>query len=123
MTDKETLNEKILNLRAAVVSAVLRKNKIKHSANILEKIIVNEDNISAYNYFALRKNKTKNLENILEKIIVNKDNVSTYNNISLRKIFIKKIIILSISTLIILIISYVIYKYWPLAFLQEMFYK
>ncbi len=93
MTDKETLNEKILNLRAAVVSAVLRKNKIKHSANILE------------------------------KIIVNKDNVSTYNNISLRKIFIKKIIILSISALIISIISYVIYKYWPLAFLQEMFNK
>ena len=123
MMDKEILNEKILNLRAAVVSAVLRKNKIKHSENILEKIIINEDNVSAYNYFASRKNKTKNLANILEKIIVNKDNVSTYNNISLRKIFIKKIIILSISTLIILIISYVIYKYWPLTFLQEMFNK
>ena len=123
MMDKEILNEKILNLRAAVVSAVLRKNKIKHSENILEKIIINEDNVSAYNYFASRKNKTKNLANILEKIIVNKDNVSTYNNISLRKIFIKKIIILSISALIISIISYVIYKYWPLAFLQEMFYK
>ena len=58
MTDKETLNEKILNLRAAVVSAVLRKNKIKHSANILEKIIVNEDNISAYNYFAFCNSET-----------------------------------------------------------------
>ena len=120
---KETLNEKILNLRAAVISGILRKKKIKHSTNILEKIIANEDNISAYNYFALRKNKIKNLANILEKIIINKDNVSTYNNISLRKIFIKKIIILSISALIISIISYVIYKYWPLAFLQEMFYK
>ena len=41
MTDKETLNEKILNLRATVVSGVLRKKKIKHSSNILEKIIAN----------------------------------------------------------------------------------
>ena len=54
--DKNTLNEKILNLRTAVVSAVLRKNKIKHSTNVLGKIIVNKDNFSAYNYFALRKN-------------------------------------------------------------------
>ena len=54
--DKETLNEKILNLRTAVVSAVLRKNKIKHSPNVLGKIIVNKDNFSTYNYFALRKN-------------------------------------------------------------------
>ena len=53
---KETLNEKILNLRTAVVSAVLRKNKIKHSTNVLEKIIINKDNFSAYNYFASRKN-------------------------------------------------------------------
>ena len=53
---KETLNEKILNLRTAVVSAVLRKNKIKHSTNVLGKIIVNRSNFSTYNYFALRKN-------------------------------------------------------------------
>ena len=51
---KETLNEKILNLRTAVVSAVLRKNKIKHSTNVLEKIIVNKDNFSTYNYFYFR---------------------------------------------------------------------
>ena len=56
---KETLNEKILNLRTAVVSSVLRKNKIKHSTNVLGKIIINKDNFSAYNYFASRKNKIK----------------------------------------------------------------
>jgi endonuclease YncB( thermonuclease family) len=53
---KETLDEKILNLRTAVVSSVLRKNKIKHSTNVLGKIIINKDNFSAYNYFASRKN-------------------------------------------------------------------
>ena len=90
---KETLNEKILNLRTAVVSAVLRKNKIKHSPNVLGKIIVNKDNFSTYNYFALRKNIKR------------------------------KITILSISLFIIFLISYAIYEYWPLTLLQEMFYK
>ena len=93
MTDRETLNEKILNLRATVVSGVLRKNKIRHSTNILEKIIVNKDNLSAYNYFVLRKNIKR------------------------------KITILSISLFIIFLISYAIYEYWPLTLLQEMFYK
>ena len=91
--NKETLNEKILNLRAAVIGGILRKKKIKHSINVLEKIIVNRDNFSAYNYFAARKNIKK------------------------------KVIILSISTLIIIIIFYIIYKYWPLTLLKEMFYK
>ena len=89
--DKETLNEKILNLRAAVISGVLRKKKIKHSTNILEKIIVNKDNFSTYNYFALRKNIKR------------------------------KITILSISLFIIFLISYAIYEYWPLTFLQGLF--
>ena len=91
--NKEILNEKILNLRTTVVSGVLRKNKIKHSNNILEKIIVNKDNFSVYNYFALRKNIKR------------------------------KLMIFLLSTFIILIISYVIYEYWPLTFLQEMFNK
>ena len=88
---KEALNEKILNLRTAVVSAVLRKNKIKHSTNVLGKIIVNKDNFSTYNYFALRKNIKR------------------------------KITILSISLFIIFLISYAIYEYWPLTFLQGLF--
>jgi len=93
MTNKETLNEKILNLRTAVVSGVLRKNKIKHSTNILEKIIVNKDNFSVYNHFALRKNIKR------------------------------KLVIFSISVFIVLIISYVIYEYWPLTFLHAIFNK
>ena len=53
---KETLNEKILNLRTAVISKILSKNKIKHSTNVLGKIIINKDNFSAYNYFLSKKN-------------------------------------------------------------------
>ena len=89
--NKEILNEKILNLRTTVVSSVLKKNKIKHSINVLEKIIVNKDNFSTYNYFALRKNIKR------------------------------KITILSISLFIIFLISYAIYEYWPLTFLQGLF--
>ena len=53
---KETLNEKILNLRTAVISKILSKNKIKHSLSVLEKVANNRNDLSTYNYFLSKKN-------------------------------------------------------------------
>tara|TARA_Y100000034_G_C6891365_1_gene410127 strand:- start:1564 stop:1863 length:300 start_codon:yes stop_codon:yes gene_type:complete len=53
---KETLNEKILNLRTAVISKILSKNKIKHSRSVLEKVANNRNDLSTYNYFLSKKN-------------------------------------------------------------------
>ena len=53
--DKETLDEKILALRASVLSSLLRKKKIKHSVSDLEKMVINKDDLSVYNYFSSRK--------------------------------------------------------------------
>ena len=59
--DKETLDEKILSLRATVLSSLLRKKKIKHSVPDLEKMVINKDDLSVYNYFSSRKNRKKKL--------------------------------------------------------------
>ena len=61
MTNKETLNEKILALRTAVLSNLLRKKKIKHSVSDLEKMVINKSELSVYNYFSSKKKcKEKN---------------------------------------------------------------
>lgn len=59
--NKETLDEKILTLRATVLSSLLRKKKIKHSVSDLEKMVINKDDLSVYNYFSSRKNRKKKL--------------------------------------------------------------
>ena len=56
---KETLDEKILALRTAVLSNLLRKKKIKHSVPDLEKMVINKSDLSVYNYFSSRKNVKK----------------------------------------------------------------
>ena len=57
--NKETLDEKILVLRATVLSSLLRKKKIKHSVSDLEKMVINRDDLSVYNHFNSRKNRKK----------------------------------------------------------------
>ena len=59
--NKETLDEKILILRATVLSSLLRKKKIKHLASDLEKMVINKDDLSVYNHFNSRKNRKKKL--------------------------------------------------------------
>ena len=93
MTNKETLNEKILALRAAVLSNLLRKKKIKHSVSDLEKIVTNKSDLSVYNYFSSRKNIKK------------------------------RFIIYMISITTISIASYIIYTYWPLTNLKDLIIK
>ena len=93
MTNKENLNEKILALRIAVLSNLLRKKKIKHSVSDLEKMVINKSDLSVYNYFSSRKN-TK-----------------------------KRFIIYMISITIISIASYIIYTYWPLTNLKDLIIK
>ena len=56
MIDKIILENKILNLRLAVISKILRKNKIKHSLSVLEKVANNRNDLSTYNYFLSKKN-------------------------------------------------------------------
>ena len=60
MTNKETLNEKILALRIAVLSNLLRK-KDKTFSSDLEKMVTNKSDLSVYNYFSSRKNIKKDL--------------------------------------------------------------
>lgn len=91
--DKETLDEKILALRASVLSSLLRKKKIKHSVSDLEKMVINKDDLSVYNYFSSRKNRKK------------------------------KIIFYLIPFIFILLTSYITYKYWPLINLKDLFLK
>lgn len=91
--DKETLDEKILALRATVLSSLLRKKKIKHSVSDLEKMVINKDDLSVYNYFSSRKNRKK------------------------------KIIFYLIPFTFILLTSYIAYKYWPLINLKDLFLK
>ena len=67
--DKETLDEKILALRASVLSSLLRKKKIKHSVSDLEKMVINKDDLTVYNYFSSRKNRKKKLIFFLIPII------------------------------------------------------
>ncbi len=93
MTNKETLNEKILALRIAVLSNLLRKKKIKHSVSDLEKIVTNKSDLSVYNYFSSRKNIKK------------------------------RFIIYMISITTISIASYIIYTYWPLTNLKDLIIK
>ena len=93
MTNKETLNEKILALRAAVLSNLLRKKKIKHSVSDLEKMVINKSDLSVYNYFSSRKNIKK------------------------------RFIVYMISITIISIASYIIYTYWPLTNLKDLIIK
>lgn len=93
MTNKETLNEKILALRIAVLSNLLRKKKIKHSVSDLEKIVTNKSDLSVYNYFSSRKNIKK------------------------------RFIIYMISITTISIASYIIYTYWPLTDLKDLIIK
>ena len=93
MTNKETLNEKILALRIAVLSNLLRKKKIKHSVSDLEKIVTNKSDLSVYNYFSSRKNLKK------------------------------RFIIYMISITTISIASYIIYTYWPLTNLKDLIIK
>ena len=82
--NKETLDEKIITLRATVLSNLLRKKKIKHSVPDLEKMVINKSDLSVYNYFSSRKNVKK------------------------------RFIIYIISIIIVSIASYIIYTYWPL---------
>ena len=93
MTNKETLNEKILALRIAVLSNLLRKKKIKHSVSDLEKMVINKSDLSVYNYFSSRKNIKK------------------------------RFIIYMISITTISIASYIIYTYWPLTNLKDLIIK
>ena len=93
MTNKETLNEKILALRTAVLSNLLRKKKIKHSVSDLEKMVINKSDLSVYNYFSSRKNVKK------------------------------RFIVYMISITIISIASYIIYTYWPLTNLKDLIIK
>ena len=93
MTNKETLNEKILALRIAVLSNLLRKKKIKHSVSDLEKMVTNKSDLSVYNYFSSRKNKKK------------------------------RFIIYIVSIIIVSIASYIIYTYWPLTNLKDLIIK
>ncbi len=93
MTNKETLDEKILALRAAVLSNLLRKKKIKHSVSDLEKMVINKSDLSVYNYFSSRKNAKK------------------------------RFIVYLISIVIVTISSYFVYKYWPLTNLLNLFIK
>ena len=93
MTNKETLNEKILALRTAVLSNLLRKKKIKHSVSDLEKMVINKSDLSVYNYFSSRKNIKK------------------------------RFIVYMISITIISIASYIIYTYWPLTNLKDLIIK
>ena len=91
--NKEILDEKILALRAAVLSNLLRKKKIKHSVSDLEKIVINKSDLSVYNYFSSRKNIKK------------------------------RFIIYMISITIISIASYIIYTYWPVTNLKDLIIK
>ena len=91
--NKETLDEKILALRSAVLSNLLRKKKIKHSVPDLEKMVINKSDLSVYNYFSSRKNVKK-------------------------RSIIYMILIITIS-----IASYVIYTYWPLTNLKDLIIK
>lgn len=91
--NKETLDEKILALRSAVLSTLLRKKKIKHSVPDLEKMVINKSDLSVYNYFSSRKNVKK-------------------------RSIIYMILIITIS-----IASYVIYTYWPLTNLKDLIIK
>ena len=93
MTNKETLNEKILALRIAVLSNLLRKKKIKHSVSDLEKMVVNKSDLSVYNYFSSRKNAKK------------------------------RFIFYIISIIIVSIASYIFYTYWPLTNLKDLIIK
>ena len=93
MTNKETLDEKILALRTAVLSNLLRKKKIKHSVPDLEKMVINKSDLSVYNYFSSRKNVKK------------------------------RFIIYIISIIIVSIASYIIYTYWPLTNLKDLIVK
>ena len=56
MIDKSILEKKILNLRLAVISKILDKNKIKYSLSVLEKVANNRNDLSTYNYFLSKKN-------------------------------------------------------------------
>lgn len=56
MIDKSILENKILNLRLAVISKILQKNKIKYSPSVLEKVANNRNDLSTYNYFLSKKN-------------------------------------------------------------------
>ena len=91
--NKEILDEKILALRAAVLSNLLRKKKIKHSVPDLEKMVINKSDLSVYNYFSSRKNIKK------------------------------RFIIYMISITTISIASYIIYTYWPLTNLKDLIIK
>ena len=91
--NKETLDEKILALRKAVLSNLLRKKKIKHSVPDLEKMVINKNDLSVYNYFSSRKNVKK------------------------------RFIIYIISIIIVSIASYIIYTYWPLTNLKDLIVK
>ena len=91
--DKETLDEKILTLRATVFYNLLRKKKNKTLSSYLEKMVINKDDLSVYNYFSSRKNRKK------------------------------KIIFYLIPFIFILLTSYITYKYWPLINLKDLFLK
>ena len=91
--NKETLDEKILALRTAVISNLLRKKKIKHSVPDLEKMVINKSDLSVYNYFSSRKNVKK------------------------------RFIIYIISIIIFSIASYITYTYWPLTNLKDLIIK
>ena len=91
--NKETLDEKILILRATVLSSLLRKKKIKHLASDLEKMVINKDDLSVYNHFNSRKNRKK------------------------------KLIFYLILITFVLLVSYIAYKYWPLSILHDIFLK
>ena len=91
--NKETLDEKILALRTAVLTNLLRKKKIKHSVPDLEKMIINKSDLSVYNYFSSRKNVKK------------------------------RFIIYIISIIIVSIASYIIYTYWPLTNFKDLIIK
>ena len=91
--NKETLDEKIITLRATVLSNLLRKKKIKHSVSDLEKMVNNKNDLSVYNYFSSRKNSNKRL------------------------------IFYLISIAIISISSYFVYKYWPLSNMIDLIIK
>ena len=67
--NKETLDEKILALRTAVLSNLLRK-KIKHSVSDLEKMVINKSDLSVYNYFSSRKNAKKRFIFYIISIII-----------------------------------------------------
>ena len=91
--NKETLDEKILVLRATVLSSLLRKKKIKHSVSDLEKMVINKDDLSIYNHFNSWKNRKK------------------------------KLIFYLIPIIFVLLVSYIAYKYWPLSILNDIFLK